>query len=495
MVPGRAWARRVVPLLIVAAAVLTAPAFAEGPADKKWRDGPVSYLLSDEEHRQFGRLKTAPAREAFIEQFWWRLDPDPGTSANEFRERFDRLCESANVAFLEPISPGWRTERGRVLLLLGEPDSIRRDAGDAWSRVREIWTYNHPPGAIPGPLEVVFHRHRNGEFRLRREDVQTLREDPVARERRRQRLRWQLRNERLALSPAAADQLVRVLFESSEPFFDPLPPRGGSTTRAIARDLDGPVARSSAMEESAYFFQAVDGSVLALLALDLHPGDGLSWDPSSSPEPSPYIGRAWIRGEGGETSEVALEPSRAHGREGSLLFTGRVYVKPGTYGVRYAVADSLNRSLAVRSDVLEVPELGPGRFRASSVVPAERFGHIAEGEISPFAVGSEEVVPRPAGEFHQGEPLRIYLQVYGAEEDPHAGKPRVDVKFVFERALRHRFKVHGKPLLVRGAEGASMGLALPIGDWPVGDYRVVVELHDRVSGQRTSSQGTFRIRD
>jgi len=38
-----------------------------------------------------------------------------------------------------------------------------------------------------------------------------------------------------------------------------------------------------------------------------------------------------------------------------------------------------------------------------------------------------------------------------------------------------------------------MGLALPIGDWRPGDYRVVVDLHDRVSDARATAEGVFHV--
>jgi hypothetical protein len=56
-------------------------------------------------------------------------------------------------------------------------------------------------------------------------------------------------------------------------------------------------------------------------------------------------------------------------------------------------------------------------------------------------------------------------------------------------------RTQGKPLSFRRAEGASLGLALPVGDWPEGEYRVEVELHDLIAGSRASAHGSFRITD
>jgi hypothetical protein len=110
-------------------------------------------------------------------------------------------------------------------------------------------------------------------------------------------------------------------------------------------------------------------------------------------------------------------------------------------------------------------------------------------------VGSEEVAPKPGGSFRRGETLRIYFQVYGAARDPSSLRKRLDVDFVFEKAGSRRFRRHGEPTSVRGASGESMGLILPVQDWPPGDYRVEVDLVDRVSGAQTSTEGRFRVAD
>jgi len=69
------------------------------------------------------------------------------------------------------------------------------------------------------------------------------------------------------------------------------------------------------------------------------------------------------------------------------------------------------------------------------------------------------------------------------------------VTFRFERAGSRKFRRHGPPAAVHGAAGQSMGLTLPVDDWPVGDYRVEVDLVDRVSGAQTTTEGFFRVAD
>ena len=77
--------------------VLAIPALAAGPAgdeaswdkpDKKWRAGPVKYLLTKDEDKEYKGLETDEARAKFVQSFWERRDPTPGTPANEYRDAF-----------------------------------------------------------------------------------------------------------------------------------------------------------------------------------------------------------------------------------------------------------------------------------------------------------------------------------------------------------------------------------------------------------------------
>jgi GWxTD domain-containing protein len=75
--------------------------------------------------------------------FLRETDPQPATAEHEgLREYFDRLRQ-ANARFGEDGTAGWRTDRGRVYLLLGEPDQvIERTPTEAVQRGRTlVWEY------------------------------------------------------------------------------------------------------------------------------------------------------------------------------------------------------------------------------------------------------------------------------------------------------------------------------------------------------------------
>jgi hypothetical protein len=258
-------------------------------------------------------------------------------------------------------------------------------------------------------------------------------------------------------------------------------------------------ASAHALENSTFFFRAKDGTVLTFLMLELLASRPGAIHRTEGGGPA-YVGAASVeetgrRGEellGTTAHAVPLEIVPGAANEAAETFFGEVYLQSGrSYAVRYVVQDAARDEIFLKNTLLSVPYL-TGGFSVSSIVPAEKYGP-AGPSIAGFQVGSEEVVPKLGGVFRRSELLRLYLQVYDARPDPVTLTPRVDVVFRFYRMVKGSSKRQGKPYSIRGAAGASMGLELAIGDWPPGDYRVVVELHDRVAAARITNEGSFSI--
>ena len=81
----------------------------------------------------------AERRKRYAE-FWQKLDPTPGTGANEAMvEYFDRI-EYANKSF-RSYAAGWLTDKGRVYIIYGPPDRVETDPFRTDSRATETWHY------------------------------------------------------------------------------------------------------------------------------------------------------------------------------------------------------------------------------------------------------------------------------------------------------------------------------------------------------------------
>ena len=90
---------------------------------QRWLDEDATYLLTERERAMYGELTSEEARREFVEQFWLRRDPSPGTASNEVKEEHYRRIAYANQRFAAGV-PGWKSDRGRVYIILGPPDQV-----------------------------------------------------------------------------------------------------------------------------------------------------------------------------------------------------------------------------------------------------------------------------------------------------------------------------------------------------------------------------------
>jgi GWxTD domain-containing protein len=138
-------------------------------AHRKWIEEEVPYIITDREKEVFLQLQTVEERDRFIDAFWSRRDPNPATPINEFREEHYKRIEYANQ-FLgrDTFRPGWRTDRGRYYILLGEPKTIERFSGGNEIVDSELWFYQGGgERGLPGAFFLLFfQRDGVGEFEL-----------------------------------------------------------------------------------------------------------------------------------------------------------------------------------------------------------------------------------------------------------------------------------------------------------------------------------------
>jgi len=106
----------------------------------------VRYLITNAERKTF--LSTPDSgKDAFIEDFWARRDPDPDTSDNEVRSEYYARIAQANEMFRRDAVKGWLTDRGRIYVLYGPPDEKRVPmlAETSGRNCLEIWYYKGFP--------------------------------------------------------------------------------------------------------------------------------------------------------------------------------------------------------------------------------------------------------------------------------------------------------------------------------------------------------------
>jgi len=130
---------------------------------KQWLEEVVPYIITDVEKTFFINLPTEEERGKFMENFWKKRDPDPKTPENEFKLEYYRRIALANKFFGASGIRGWRTDRGKIFILLGPPNEIQRDMSpsqmgfSAFHGTKEVWNYwglSNP--RLPYNMEFAF---------------------------------------------------------------------------------------------------------------------------------------------------------------------------------------------------------------------------------------------------------------------------------------------------------------------------------------------------
>src|ERR1022692_449006 len=162
------------PVLLVAMAPPPQAQQKQGPASlplatpyTKWVTEDVAYIITNDERSAFKRLQSDAEREHFIEQFWLRRDPTPGTVVNEFKEEHYRRIAYANEHYAASI-PGWKTDRGRIYITYGPPDEKEsHPSGSATSDVpSEQWLYHLIQGVGTNVVVEFVDSAKTGEYRM-----------------------------------------------------------------------------------------------------------------------------------------------------------------------------------------------------------------------------------------------------------------------------------------------------------------------------------------
>ena len=97
------------------------------------------YILGNEERQEFKKLDIEN-KIKYLEKFWVMKDPTVDSKVNELLVQLNKRVSSVNKDF-SGLIPGWRTDRGRIYIIYGPPDSINNSYDNQQDRKYEIWKY------------------------------------------------------------------------------------------------------------------------------------------------------------------------------------------------------------------------------------------------------------------------------------------------------------------------------------------------------------------
>jgi GWxTD domain-containing protein len=131
---------------------------------RHWIEVEVPYIITSDERKTFLALTTDEQRDTFIEAFWRLRNPDPGSETNSYKEEHYRRLAYANEHFGNvKYEDGWRTDMGKMYIVLGPPKQRAPYHEKQNIREMEIWFYEGNSPAIPPYFYLLFFKRSSSE--------------------------------------------------------------------------------------------------------------------------------------------------------------------------------------------------------------------------------------------------------------------------------------------------------------------------------------------
>jgi len=137
------------------------------------------YMATSDEEDMYEELDIEGKRK-FMVSFWRLKNRTPELPTEIFRKDYLDRVTMANDRYSQAGMEGWRSARGRVLLLYGIPDDIEKYYGGPDAKQYESWTYNWLEG---GSYFVFLDLSGYGNYQLVHSTVSTEINDPGWQER------------------------------------------------------------------------------------------------------------------------------------------------------------------------------------------------------------------------------------------------------------------------------------------------------------------------
>ena len=505
----------------IAAFLIVPAAMAALSADwTAWGNGPVRFLMTEQEAHQWETISTDADAKAFAELFWARRDPTPKTPANEFKEAFEARVKYADEHFKTDEKRGALTDRGKTLILLGPPaHAVMRNAMSSEGRARtpqsepvegkptegepspqlskssplgqeaarsQAWEYEGeriPPFAGGHKFEITFIGQRGSkDFRLgpSRVNVAGLFEKAV---------------KAYDVSP---ELTAPPKYEAPAPAAPQAPPAMKTLPTESIRDGFEAYNKGGQKAEGGIFFSSgefvtADGRDFVAVQLYVPASVASMLEGSAT-----FFGQ--VETASGEP-EVAWEEPAAPGSSGQDRWIDRSLELPtGEHRIALGIARD-GKVLAIAGGEVDVKKLDATAPGTSQMILSNRIYPLdkPQSPTDPFAFGGLKVVPKSDHLFTPKDELWYFIELRnpGLNAD---GAPSVQVKLDVEGKAGDK-PVHmaapmapAKMIPLRGVPGQfAVGTAIPLATFKPGDYSLKVRVFDSISKTTWNFEQKFRV--
>ena len=504
---------------------------------KTWLNQEVPYIITDEERKSFMSLSNDEERDAFIESFWQRRNPNPDSPENEYREEHYRRIQYANDHFAAG-KPGWKTDRGHIYIAFGKPDDIdAHPSGGSYDRPAEegggttstfpfeIWHYRYLEG-IGENIDIEFVdtcQCGDYHFTIDRSEKDALKNVPGA-----GLTQWEEMNhkdktdrfkgngvEDLGGGPMGDYQQGKEFdrIEMAAKLFAPPPIKFKDLDAFVSEHklLTGPVFPFDVRTD---FVKVTEGMDMVPITLQIKNRDitFVTKDGVSKGVVNILIKVTTITGKTVQTQEDTVEVDEPEELLQKALDGQRVYWKalplvPGLYRLDIAIKDVNNPDhVGLYGRGIDVPVYHDEKLGASSLILADEMYPVSSREIGQgsFIIGGEFVRPRVAAttvpvtpvKFKRSQNLNFWMQVYNLGIDEATKSNSATVTYAISDAAS------GTVILEKELESKDLGAhsdqltvekSLPIAGLQPGKYKVTVKVNDSVSKQEIAQSAPFVV--
>ena len=487
---------------------------------KKWLEQDVVYIISPQEKAAFNQLQTDDERYEFVEQFWLRRDPTPDTMINETRDEHYRRIAYANERFPSG-KPGWKTDRGRIYITWGPPDSIEtfhggdmtlRDfnEGGGWSvkHPHIKWRYRHIAGPDLGSEVIIefVDRGFSGEYRIARDPFEKdalanapgydidqnlilANVEPISRNRLPGGLdveTFHLMQSDKLMQTVALGQAPKIRFKDLETVVD----------TKLSFNL-------FPFEFKTDYLKITDDTVLTAITVAMKNSDMTFKQQEGVHEASVNVfGR--ITTITGRRVHLFEEPIRQmtpdstykEALERTSLYQTTVPLSSGVYKGRTGIEGHQQRrrrhrlpqhpgSQVSRRPVGHQQHHPGGQNRASAGLPGRR---------RPLCVGASKVFPNVAETFHRATPMRIYFQVYNLSVDEETQKPSATIEYILKKGDQEIRRFRESKNVAEGAlRQVTLAKLFPLNNLQPGEYSLVLNITDNLANRTVSPVAKFKV--
>ncbi len=503
-------------------------------AYKTWLDQDVSYIISDEERKAFRTLSNDEERDAFIENFWLRRNPNPDSPENEFREEHYRRIAYANEHFAAG-KPGWKTDRGHIYISFGKPDSIdAHPSGGSYQRPTdegggetstfpfETWHYRYLE-SIGENIDLEFVdtcQCGDYHFTIDRGEKDALMHVPGAGQTQWEEMgqakkadRFKGGLENLGTGPLSSSQQGKQFdrIELAAKIFAPPPVKFKDLENFISEHklLSGPVFPFDVRTD---FIKVTENTVLVPITLQIKNRDITFVTKDGVAKGAVNIlGKVTtLTHKTVQTFEDTVEVTQPAELLEKSLDRQSVYWKalpllPGLYRLDIAIKDFSNQDhVGLYGRGLEVPTYHDEKLATSTLILADQMNEVSSREIGSgnFVIGNTYIRPRVSPnaatpvKFKRNQQLNFWMQVYnlGIDEATKSNQATVTYQITdtatntvdFEKQLDSKdLGAHSDQLTVEKT--------LPLAGLQPGKYKVTIKINDGISKQEIAQSAPFVV--